>query len=218
MRFLDELLKRGEVSKMIFNAVVIDGVITMVISIGAPGFIALINAVPIVIPWSQPQGRDTKLLQVRKMIDYAPQITSVIGAWIVPIISGRWRVLRDIICSVAVSKTVGHDQIDHIVGRNTSKMRFGIKRLFNRKRDRRVSPRRFQDQRIRSRPRGRTDIDVYKKINAVSIDESVRGLDGLLRCTNVRTRQILAAHEKPDGINCVAGPPGWRFDFADGRS
>src|SRR6266550_3198212 len=215
MRLLDEFLKRGEVSKMIFNAVVIDGVITMVISIGAPGFIALINAVPIVIPWSQPQGRDTKLLQVRKMIDYTPQITSVIGAWIVAIISGRWRVFRDIICSVAVSKTVGHDQIDHIVVRNTSKMRFGVKQPFNRKRDRRVSLRRFQDQWISSRPRGRTDVDVYKKISAVSIDECVRGLDCWLRCTNARTSQIFTAHEKPDGINCVAGPPGWRFDFGD---
>src|SRR6266480_4663253 len=96
MRFLDELLKRGEVSKMIFNAVVIDGVITMVISIGAPGFIALINAVPIVIPWSQPYGGHSQILEVLKMVDNASQIATVIGAWIIPIARSRgciWRVI-----------------------------------------------------------------------------------------------------------------------------
>src|SRR6267142_2394462 len=91
MRLFDQLLKCGEVSEMIFNAVVIDGVITMVISVRAPGFIALIDAVPVVVPRSQPQGGDTKLLQVRKIIDHAPQIATVIGAWILTIIGGRWR-------------------------------------------------------------------------------------------------------------------------------
>src|SRR5258705_7473890 len=83
--------KRGQVAKMIFNAVVIDCVITMVISIRAPGLIALIDSIPVVIPRSQPQGGDTKLLQVRKMIDHTAQIATVIGSWIVPIVSGRWR-------------------------------------------------------------------------------------------------------------------------------
>src|SRR5882762_8329799 len=89
VRLFNQLTKRGQVAKMIFNAVVIDGVIAVVISIWAPGLIALIDAVPVVIPGSQPQGGNTKLFQVRKMIDHATQIATVIGTWVVSIIRSR---------------------------------------------------------------------------------------------------------------------------------
>src|SRR5260370_41205674 len=111
------------------------------------------------------------------MSDNAAQIPSVISAWIVSIVGGRRRVSRKIICSVTVSKTIGHDQIDHIVGGNTLKMGFGIERLFNRKRDRSVSLRCFENQRKRPGSRGCADVDVYKKIGPVTIDDYVPRFD-----------------------------------------
>src|SRR6266481_3367788 len=93
----NQLPKRGQVAKMIFNAVVIDCVITMVISIRAPGLIALIDAVPVVIPRSQPQGGNTEFLQVRKMIDHTAQIATVIGTWVVSIVRSHWCIRRMIV-------------------------------------------------------------------------------------------------------------------------
>ncbi len=50
VRFLDQLAQGCEIAETILNSVIVDGVIAMIIGVGAPRFIATIHAVPVVVP------------------------------------------------------------------------------------------------------------------------------------------------------------------------
>lgn len=62
---------------MILHAVVIDRMVTVIIGIRTPWFIALTRFVRIVIPRGEPNGRNAKFFQVRNAFGDPFEITTV---------------------------------------------------------------------------------------------------------------------------------------------
>ena len=52
VRLLDQLAQRRQIAEAIFDGVVIDGVIAVIVSVWTPGLIAAVQAVPVVVPRS----------------------------------------------------------------------------------------------------------------------------------------------------------------------
>ena len=111
----DQLAQRREIAKAIFDRVVIDRVIAVIVSIRAPGLIATIHAVPVVVPRRQPQCSDAELFEIRQMVDDAAQVAAMKRAWIVAIVCLRRCVSRRVVRRIAVGKTIDHDQVDNVV-------------------------------------------------------------------------------------------------------
>jgi hypothetical protein len=51
MCFTHQLAERRHIAKTIFNSVIIDCVISVVVSVWAPRFVTALYSVPIVVPW-----------------------------------------------------------------------------------------------------------------------------------------------------------------------
>ncbi len=65
---------------------------------------------------SEPQSCHAQILQVRKMVLDSAQIAAVIRAWLRAVVRvGKFG--RFIVGGIAVGEAVGHDQVDHVVGR-----------------------------------------------------------------------------------------------------
>ena len=91
---LNKFLQAGKISKVIFDAIVINRAVTVIRSIRAPGLIAIIHAVPVVVPRRQPQRGHAQVFEILKMIDDAAKIAPVIRAWVASIVSVRRRIRR----------------------------------------------------------------------------------------------------------------------------
>ncbi len=68
MRLLDQLAQRRQIAEAIFDGVVIDRVIAVVVSVWTPGLVAAIHAIPVVVPGSQPECSDAEIFQIRKLL------------------------------------------------------------------------------------------------------------------------------------------------------
>ena len=211
--FLDQLTQRLHIAKAIFDRVIIDRVVAVIVSAWTPGTIAVVHAVPIVVPGIQPERSHAKVLEIAELIDNAAQIAAMKGARILSIVGGGRRIGRRIVRWVAVGKTIRHDQIDDIAGRDSLKMRSGGERRRNRKRNRRVAVRREQRERVRSRTRGWADRYTDEEIGRARVNQNLRSLDNWISGTNLRPTEVFSAHQQADRVNAVSRPPRWRLDF-----
>ena len=79
------------------------------------------------------------------MIDHAAQIAAMKGARVLPVIRRRRSIGRNIVGRIAIGKTIRHDQVDHILGRDALKVRRRVERQVRFEKgwwsDRRRSPR-----------------------------------------------------------------------------
>src|SRR6185295_11009867 len=130
MSLLDEILERVKVTEMILNAVVIDRVITMIVSVWTPWLSTTVQAVPVVVPGGQPNCSYSQVLEIGQLVDDAFQIPTVIRTRVISIIGFWWRVGGDVVSCVAVCESIDHDQVNHISARDALKMSARIKRRF----------------------------------------------------------------------------------------
>ena len=63
----------------------------------------------------QPQRGDTQIFEIRQVVLNALEVPTVIGLGSLPVVRARCRPFRHVVAGIAVGKTVGHDQVDHIV-------------------------------------------------------------------------------------------------------
>ena len=110
-----ELADEIDRAEVIVHGVMVHGVVTVVVGIGAPGFVAVVYSAEVLVPGSDPQGGHSQLLKVRQMVDDPPQVTPVPTAGFVPSDCFRRRAARAIVGGIAVAEAVEHDQVDHIV-------------------------------------------------------------------------------------------------------
>src|SRR3989442_4946177 len=91
---------------MIFYTVVIDRVIAMIVGIRAPGLIAGVHAIPVVVPGCQPQRGYSQLLEIGKMIDDAAKVAPVISAWVAAVLRRRTRICGGVARLIAPPTTI----------------------------------------------------------------------------------------------------------------
>ena len=80
----------------------------------------LVGPVGVVIPGIQPQRRDAEVFQIRQAIDDAAQVAAVIVTAFAAIKQAPG-FRRVVVRRVAVAETVGHDEVQHIIRRETLK-------------------------------------------------------------------------------------------------
>src|SRR5579864_1107737 len=118
---IDEPLKGGEVTEVLVDAIEVDGAVAVVIGDGlAVILFTFVQVIYVVVDRSDPESRDAEILEVREMLQYPLKIASVIVTGLAPIVQTA-RDGRIVVGWIAIGKTVGHDEVDHIVGREALK-------------------------------------------------------------------------------------------------
>jgi len=82
--------------------------------------IAVVIRIGVLPDRRQPQRSNAKIVQVSEMLANAAQVAAMIGHGITAIVFACG-LRRLVVAGIAIGKTVGHDQIDHIVAGKTFK-------------------------------------------------------------------------------------------------
>src|SRR5215217_3943227 len=82
----DQLTQRFQVAEAVFNCVIIDRVITVVVRVWTPRLSAAVYAVPVVVPGGQPERRYTELFEICKVVNDAPQVAAMKATRVVSIV------------------------------------------------------------------------------------------------------------------------------------
>ena len=76
------------IAKTIFDGVIINRMIAVIISVRTPRLVAVIHAIPVVVPGREPKSGHAQFFQIRKMIDDSAKIAAMISARIFAIGGG----------------------------------------------------------------------------------------------------------------------------------
>ena len=214
----DQLAQGRHVAEAVFDGVVIDGVVAVVVGVRAPRVLAAVEAVPVVVPRRRPDGGDAEVFEVGQAVDDAAQVAAVPRARVAAVVGLGRRVRGRVARGVAVAEPVGHDEVDHVVGRDALKIFTGVERRVDAEVDGRGARARAPHrQLVVAGPRGGADAEVGEEVGAARVrrrrgDRERRTLRG----GEARAVQALPADEEADGVEGVAGPPRRRLHFIDG--
>ena len=201
VRLLDQLPERSQITKVIFYAVVIDCVVAVIVGIWTPRLVTGINTIPVVVPRCQPHRRDSQLFQIRKVIDDAAKITTMIRARVAATVRCRRRQWRRIITAVSVRKPIRHNQVDYVVGVDALKMFGRIERRFNTKGNPGVAGGSLKHERVVAGPDRRANGYVDEQICASGIDPYIGNTQLRPGRFDARANQILPTYQQSDGID-----------------
>src|ERR1044072_2111934 len=121
MRGSDELFQFGERAEMFFNGIEILRVVTVKAGARLTFFqLDLVKAIVVVIPGREPDGGDAEVVSLWEAIAPALKIAAVIVELVVWI-GEPARLRRIIIGPIAVTEPIDHNQVQHVVRRETLK-------------------------------------------------------------------------------------------------
>src|ERR1035441_1511325 len=134
MGLVDQFAELVERAEVLLDGIVVHGAVSVVVGDGAVaiGF-AFVAAVGVVVDGSEPERGDAERFQVGQVLDDAFAIAAMVVAALGTIVqaAAHWRI---VVGWIAVRKTVGHDQVDHVVGRETLEAAGAVERGNNRER------------------------------------------------------------------------------------
>ena len=81
-----QLAQCRQVAETIFNGVIIDRVIAVIVRVRTPRLSAPIETVPVVVPGRQSESGDAEILEIWELIDDAAQIAAMKRARVVSIV------------------------------------------------------------------------------------------------------------------------------------
>src|SRR5207245_5947276 len=73
----------------------------------------------------------------------------------------------------------------------------------------------FHCQSIFARARCGADADIHKQVGRILVNEDIRSTDCGIKRADLCSCQITAAHQEPDWVDRMSGPPEWRLDLGD---
>ena len=115
-------------AEAVFDRVVVVGVVAVVVGVRTPRLATAVDAVPVVVPGREPDGRDAQLFQVRQAVDDAAEVAAVPRARVASVVRFRRSACGRVVRAVAVREAVGHDEVDNVVGRDALKIFIRVER------------------------------------------------------------------------------------------
>ena len=142
---VDQLAQLGHVPEALVDGVEVLGVVAVVARhrLAVRDFLE-VEPVGVVVDRVEPDRGDAQVLQVREPVDHPLQVAAVKAAGLGAVEQVR-RARARVVGGIAVREAVGHDQVDHVVGREPLEAALARKRREQLERDR-----------ARARPRSRS--------------------------------------------------------------
>ncbi len=117
VRRVHQLAQRRERAEVLLDAVEVDGAVAVVVgdrlSVVA---LLLVQVVHVVVPGIEPERGDAQVLQVGQALDDPLEVAAVVVAG-ARAVEEAPRGRRVVVAGIPVREAVGHDQVDHVVGR-----------------------------------------------------------------------------------------------------
>src|SRR4030095_549981 len=162
----------------------------MIIGVWTPELVALVYAIPVVVPGSQPDCGNAEIFQVGQVVDHPSKIATVIGARILPVIRLSWRICWRFVGRTATRKTIDHYEIDHVCVCDSLKMCLRVEWGFNAKRNQTATLCVLDHEGILPGTRRGVDGDIYKKVCTRLINENIRDLNDWICGTHSSSWEI----------------------------
>jgi hypothetical protein len=130
------------------------------------------------------------------------------GARIAAVVRFGRRVAGRVVRRVAVGEAVGHDEVDHVVGRDALKVFGTVERLVDAEGEGRAARGGRERQLVVAGPGLGADAQVDEHVGAGGVHRLPEELERRARLgEHAHVMKTLAADEQADGVDRVAGPP-----------
>ncbi len=216
---IDELAQLREGSEVFFDAVEVNGAVSVIIGdrlLGSAGpvgiLLELVQVIDVVVPRCKPDGRDAEALQIRQMVDYALDVAAVIVAGLRSVIESP-RGYRVVVGRIPVREAVRHDEVNHVIGVEALKATLARKRRGDLERRLGCAHRRCDAQSPATRCCIRVDLHINENIGSQRVNSREPGLDSEAGGFHSRVCKVASSNHHAHRIDRMMRPPVRGFDF-----